>query len=400
MGKAKNLKNRVSSYFVDSLLLEKTRVLVSQIHAIKITVVESELESLLLEAFYIKKFTPRYNLRLTDGKSYPLIRITIKDIYPKILIARRFEDKSSLYFGPYPSSKDVRMVLKLLRRIFPFQNVLHHPKRPCLYYHLGLCPCPEVFNSLELKTHYKKSIRHIIQFLEGKTKQVIKELEKERDLASKNENFEDAQTIQKQINAIAYITSPTHKPFEYELNPNLTSDLREKELYDLRLHLKGVNVNIQRLIRIECFDISNISGKYSVGSMVVFTNGEKDSSQYRRFRIKKTTGIPNDFAAMQEVLARRLKHLEWELPDLLIVDGGKGQISSAQKALKDLNINIPLIGLAKREEIIITSDFKEIKLPRNSESLHLVQRIRDEAHRFAITYHKKLRARSFLHPQV
>lgn len=398
MGKAKNLKNRVSSYFLDNLILEKTKVLVSQIHKIKIIIVESELESLLLEAFYIKKWKPRYNRRLTDGKSYPLIRVTIKDTYPKVLVARRNEDKNSLYFGPYPSSKDVRMVLKLLRRIFPFQNVLHHPKRSCLYYHLQLCPCPEVFDSKILRKIYRRNIKHVIQFLEGKTKQVIKELEKERDTASKNEDFEEAEALQKQINAIVYITSPIHKPFEYELNPNLAIDLRTKELNDLKRHLKGVNIKVTELNRIECFDISNISGKFSVGSMVVFTNGEKDNSQYRRFRIRKTTGIPNDFAAMQEVLQRRLKHPEWQSPDLIIVDGGKGQISATQKALKETNMNIPLVGLAKREEIIITSDFKEIKLPKDSEALHLIMRIRDEAHRFAITYHKKLRYRSFLNP--
>src|SRR6185437_13439039 len=149
-------------------------------------------ESLLLEAFYIKKYEPRYNIRMTDGKSYPLIRVTIKDDYPKVLFARKPDDPQSVYFGPYPDSGSVKMVLKLIRKVFPFQSVLNHPKRICLYHHLGLCPCPPVYDSSEMKKAYRKNIKGIVQILEGQSKKVLKELEKERDTLSKQEKYEEA----------------------------------------------------------------------------------------------------------------------------------------------------------------------------------------------------------------
>lgn len=400
MGKAKNLSNRVSSYFIrNSTLGEKTKLLVSRIEKIKFIVVRSEIESLLLEANLIKKYNPMFNVKLTDGKAYPLIRITKKDDYPKVLIARRMEDKNSIYFGPYPNTGDMRLVLKTIRRIFPFQSVLNHPKRICFYYHLGLCPCPAVFDSAQTKKQYKKNIKHIVLFLSGKSEKIIKELEKERDNLSKKEAYENAQNLQKKIKAITLITNSVHKPFEYETNPNLSEDLRQHELDSLAQYLTDAGMTIQTPHRIECYDISNISGKYATGSMVVFVDGKKESSFYRRFRINPKLIGPNDFEMMKEVITRRLRHSEWDYPDLIVVDGGKGQISSALAALALQDISIPLIGLAKREETIITSDFKELSLPKNSPALHLVMRIRDEAHRFAITYHRKLRSKYFLGSQ-
>lgn len=389
VGKAKNLKKRVASYFINRKNLGyKTAILVSQISKIKTIKVESEIESLLLEANLIKKYFPKYNINLKDGKAYPLIRITIKDKYPKVLIARRESDPRSLYFGPFPNAGAMRLVLKTVRRIFPFQSAINHPKKPCFYYHLGLCPCPEVFKD---KT-YRATVKHIIGFLNGQTGHVIKDLEKEREKYSKEENFEQASSIQEKINAIKLVTGKFYKPYFYEENPNLKEDLRKIELQELSGTLNANGVGVGELNRIECYDISNTSGKNATGSMVVFTNGEKDASSYRKFKIKGMyNDLPNDFAMMAEVLKRRLAHTEWGKPDLIIVDGGKGQVSSA---LKVINSTIPLIGLAKREEIIITSDFREIKLERNSKQLQLIMRIRDEAHRFAITYHRKLRAKN------
>jgi excinuclease ABC subunit C len=346
---------------------------------------------LLLEANLIKKYQPKYNIKLTDGKAYPLIRITIKDKYPKVLVARKSNDPHSLYFGPFPNATAMRLVLKTVRRIFPFQSVINHPNKPCFYYHLGLCPCPGVLNDKE----YKKTIRHIIKFLSGQTKSVINDLEKERNVLSKNQQFEKAAEIQVKIDAINLVTSKFYLPFEYEKNPNLREDIRNKELELLKNELVSKGTVVKKLDRIECYDISNTAGKNATGSMVVFINGEKDPSFYRKFKIRGTyNDLPNDFAMMEEVIQRRLQHKEWESPDLIIVDGGKGQISSALKALELENLKIPVVGLAKQEEIIITSDFKEIKLPKDSRHLLLVMRIRDEAHRFAITYHKKLRAKS------
>src|ERR1700722_13950668 len=167
VGKANDLKSRVSSYFVKSAQLgPRTKVMVSQIDKITITIVESELEALLLEAFYIKKYKPKYNARLTDNKSYLRIRITIKDDYPKVLLARQEEYADSLYFGPFPSATAVKLVLKTIRRVFPFQSVRNHPKRICLYHHLGLCPCPPIWNFEEFQNSYRRNIRGIIRILE------------------------------------------------------------------------------------------------------------------------------------------------------------------------------------------------------------------------------------------
>lgn len=453
VGKAKDLKSRVSSYFTQSADLgEKTRILVSQIARIEITVVESELESLLLEAYYIKKFRPKYNIRLSDDKSYPLIKITKKDEYPAVLFARKMDDPKAAYFGPYPNSGAVKLVLKTLRRAFPYVSALNHPKRVCLYHHLRLCPCPPVYASEELKKEYRRNISNIIRVLEGKSQIVVKELQKEMEELSKKGKFEEAAELKRKILALQIITQPAHRPFEYDVNPNLRSDIREKELQGLKNALEEKGLVTQELMRIECYDISNIQGTNATGSLVVLTNGEIDKSQYRKFKIHKD-GKPNDFAMMQEMLERRLRHDEWPNPDLIIVDGGKGQLSSAIEAMQNKNTYFPIIGLAKREETIILptsqsffkqrgeatelisssfiakkqppnsedsaqprnvpvttslpsnyklsklygtneENFIEISLPKNSPSLHLIQRIRNEAHRFAITYHRKLRSKS------
>jgi excinuclease ABC subunit C len=406
VGKANDLKSRVSSYFVKSAQLgPRTKVMVSQIDTITITIVESELEALLLEAFYIKKYKPKYNARLTDNKSYLRIRITVKDDYPRVLLARLEDNNDSIYFGPFPSASAVKIVLKTIRKIFPFQSVRNHPKRICLYHHLGLCPCPPVFDSPELKKSYHKNIKGIKRILEGESKKIMKELEKERDIFSKKEDYEKALVVQKKINAMSLITTPFHRPFEYAVNPNLRTDIRQKELDGLMEVLNANGFSLKNLERIECYDISNIQGTNATGSMVVLTHGEIDKSQYRKFKIKRkwdtrtVKDLPNDFAMMNEVLKRRLGHEDWHFPNLIIVDGGKGQVTSGLAALAECGVNIPLVGLAKREETIVIpneENFIEVLLPKNSPSLHLIQRIRDEAHRFAITYHRKLRINNAL----
>ena len=433
VGKAKDLKSRVSSYFSSSSFLgDKTRVLVSKIASIQITIVESELEALLLEAFLIKKFRPKYNVRMVDSKSYLLVQITMEDVYPKVLLARHESNSKSKYFGPYPNSSALRLVLKTVRRIFPYQSVLNHPKRVCLYNHLGLCPCPPVNDSPELRREYRANIRGVIRILEGQSKAIMNELEKQRDTLSENEEYEEAGKTQRKINALSIITHPFHKPFEYDTNPNLREDLRQEEIDDLRTILADRGLHTESLHRIECYDISNIQGTNATASLVVITDGEKDSSQYRRFKIRKD-GKPNDFAMMEEVLTRRLKRTDWEKPDLIVVDGGKGQITSALKAMQATGVHYPLIGLAKREETIIVPQvarvsqvpqvpralmglneksirardtrgtpgtggtiFLEVSLPKSTKALHLIMRLRDEAHRFALTYHRKIRSRAAL----
>jgi excinuclease ABC subunit C len=396
VGKAKNLKKRVSSYFLKNIELgTKTSVLVSQIAQIKTIIVNSEIEAFLLENSYIKKYKPKYNIKLTDDKAYLMIRITVKDKYPKVLTARRPDDKNSIYFGPFPNASfALRTVLRTIRKIFPYQSALNHAKRICLYYHLGLCPCPPVFDSPEFKTEYKKNIKHIVDFLNGNTKKIIKDLKREREILSKEEKFEKANSLQNKINAINLITGPFYKTqLDQNITPNLPEDLRTREITELKDILNSNRIHVKNLERIECFDISNISGTNATGSMAVFTNGQKDGSQYRKFKIR-FLDTPNDFGMMNQVLSRRLNHKEWKMPSLIIVDGGKGQVSTTVKVLAKLNIKIPIIGLAKKEETIITSNLDEISLPKDSNALKLIMRIRDEAHRFAITYHKKLRSKS------
>ena len=309
VGKANNLRSRVSSYFIKSAKLgPKTTLLVSQIYKIKHIRVESEIEALLLEARLVKKHKPKFNSRLTDSKAYPYIEIT-KDSVPKVLQARSDLDKGSIYFGPFPSVGDMRLVLKIVRKIFPFQSVRNHPKRYCLYYHLGQCPCPPMFNNDSQLKQYKKDIRRLINFLKGKTKLVVSDLEGERNMFSKNLEFENAIQIQRRIDAIKLVTSTFTKPEFYETNINLIEDQLKDELSDLKQVLNSKGYNLTKLDRIECYDISNISGKQATGSMVVFAHGEKDASSYRRFKIKFPPNIvPNDYEMLREVIRRRIKN--------------------------------------------------------------------------------------------
>lgn len=400
MGKAKNLKKRVASYQRSSSLGAKTARLVEKIYRIEHTVVASELEALLLEANLIKKYSPPYNVAWKDGRAYPFIKITINDKYPVLLQGRKIDDNRAKYFGPYPNIGDVSKILKMLRRIFPYQGVKNHPKKVCLYYHLGLCPCPPVFDSRELQKKYRRHIRMIISLLEGKKEYVLSLLTRSMKSCAKSENFEEAGLIRKQIITINLITQPLRNPIEYMQNPNLISDEAALDLEALQDVLKKQGIPTDSLSRIECYDISNIQGKQATGSMVVATNGIIDQSQYRLFRIK-LKNTPDDVAMLREVIQRRLKHTEWPQPKLFVVDGGINQVQ-AVRIILDQNaqnltspVPIPVIGLAKRLEEIITK-FETILLPRNNRALKLLQRLRDEAHRFALAYHRKLRKKSIL----
>lgn len=367
--------------------------MVSRIKKIKTYETYSEINSLILEANLIKKYKPEFNVKLTDDKSYPKIKITIKDKYPKILISRKEDDKNAIYFGPYPNATALRFVLKTVRKIFPFQSVLNHQKKVCLYHHLGLCPCPEV---LKDKNYKSGSVKQVIRFLKGQNSKIIKDLEKERNRLSKNEEFEKALIIQKKIDSINLIVNPSYTMFDYETNPNLSDDLRNYEINELLNLLNLHKLNLKKLERIECYDISNMGRESTVGSMVVFINGYSSKNDYRKFKIKGIYAKQDDFFSLSEIINRRLNHTEWTYPDLIIVDGGKGQVSSAKKILKNKKIEIPIIGIAKRYETVILPNLQEINLNNDSKALLLLKRIRDEAHRFAITYHKKIRGISFL----
>lgn len=399
IGKAKDLKKRVSSYFSKKALDSKTITLVSQIKDIKTIRVTSEIEAFLLEAELIKKHKPFYNIKLIDDKSYPMIEVTTSE-NPSVTITRKKLDKKAKYFGPYSDTTALKTVLKLLRRIFPYQSVKNHPKRKCLYYHLGLCPCVQAQpQNLPI---YKKNLAAIEKFLMGKKESALKSLIKERDDFSKKEEFENASMVQERIDRINLITSTAFDPFYYIEKPDFYYERIRNEVRSLLEILKPYFPDLGRLSRIECYDISNISGKNATGSMVVFENGDKKSSEYRRFRIK-TKDTPDDFFMMSEMLTRRFKRDNWPNPDLIIIDGGKGQVSTALKVLASKGVKFPLIGLAKKEEIIIvpvkntsSMEFIEVKLPKSTPGINLVRRIRDEAHRFAITYHRLLRKKNFI----
>lgn len=401
VGKAINLKRRVSSYF--SLDLEpKTASLMKEANELSYIQVTSELEALLLEARLIRAHMPHYNIAAKDDKHPLYIQIT-KEKFPRIMTIRKTEltkIPNLRIYGPFPSSENVRSVLRMLRKIFPFSD--HKiAKRPCLYSHIGLCdPCPnEISNNQDLKSKqiqikkYKTNIRHIRTILDGKIENVKSDIEKEMQIASKNEDYEKAAALRNKVQSLVYITSPQMPTDYYIENPNLYEDMRRKELSQLKNILINCNLSIVNLTRIECFDIAHLSGTGAAASMVVFTDGEADKSNYRHFRIRQGKRS-SDVDSLKEVIARRINHLkDWGIPNLIIVDGGVGQVRAFISILNDKKIEIPVVGIAKHPDRLIVGDNK-IKLSGNA--YHLIARMRDEAHRFARVYHHKLLSKSLI----
>lgn len=394
IGKAINLLSRVRSYFSNTPSSSKLKALVPQIERIETIQVESELEALILEANLIKKFLPPFNVRLTDDKDYLYIKVTKED-FPKVATARKNElAGSKVYFGPFPSSRRVKETLKSLRKLFPWCSnppKKMHSYRSCFYYHLGLCPGPCVGKIS--KDDYKKIIKRLILLLDGKKQKLLAELTKDMQKSSMIQEFEKAQKLKNIIAGLNYLTQ-SNKLEIYLENPNYLEDIRLKSLEELKKVLSLPTFPE----RIEGYDISNLQGKQSSGSMVVLDNGEIDKSQYRKFKINKgeTKGEKtNDYGSHQEMMKRRLKHLEWNLPDLIIIDGGLGQVRAVKKELDLASLEIPVFGLAKRMEWLYSPNGDIIKLPKNSLPLKLLQRLRDESHRFALKYHHNLRAKSF-----
>jgi excinuclease ABC subunit C len=359
IGKAINLKKRVSQYFKKTDTLgPKTQELVKNIAKI-----DYKIEALVLESSLIKKYQPKYNIQLKDNKSF--LYITIHKNY--IETTRREGD-----FGPFPSGGQVKYLLKILRRNFPFYTRYHH-KKTCLYCHLGLCPKNEKEN--------KKNINIIKKILLGKTKTLQKKLEKQLKEFIKLEKYEEAIINRNILNSINYITSGWKNISTLSENIQLSSDLATQSIAELKLLL-----NLPQINRIECYDISQLGHKYFVGAMSVFQNSKIDSSQYRKFKISFSD--QNDPLMLKEIITRRFRHPEWPYPDLIILDGGLPQLSA-------IKINIPIIGITKKQETIILSNQNQIKLPKHSLALQLLQQLRDEAHRFANKYRKELLSRSF-----
>lgn len=398
IGKAINLKKRVSQYFqTDRALGYKTSHLVSEIADISFKTVNSEIEALVLESSLIKRYRPKYNSQLKDDKSYIYISIS-KDNLPIIKPAFKSTLNNNDYFyGPFPDSSSVKSLLKTIRHIFPYYSKKHGNKQ-CLFCHLGLCPGP----TPNIK-EYRQAVSRIKKVLNGNFRKLIKDLTNEMKTASKLENFELAKARRDQISSINYVISGWKNLNHLYQDIEFTEDKYQKATDELKLILKPYFPTLPTIKRIEAYDISNLGTKYFVGSMTVYQSGKVDHSLYRQFKIN-TKVTQDDQYMIKEVVYRRLKHSDWQYPELILVDGGKPQVSAALEALNlstiaDRQSTICILGLAKKFETIVIkidqtasnpTDWQEINLPKNSPSLRLLQQLRDEAHRFANRYRKKI----------
>lgn len=399
IGKANNLKNRLRSYFLEKGLGEKTGQMLAHAKSVDLIRVESEFEALLLESRLIGKYKPKYNIAARDDKS-PLYIIITNEAFPRVRTGRKTElgkfPKNSKVFGPFPSSSTARNMLKRLRRIFPFCESKGDKGRPCLHSHIGLCdPCPRYLTKYPdpgKRTEYLRNLNNLKRVLSGKTKFVTKILETSMMEASGKVDFESAAKIRNQINELNWLTEPMRSTEEYLTNPNLIEDEEQAALDSLKvkLNLKG------KPYRIECYDISHTGKSEAAASMVVAINGQINKSEYKNFKIKFTQ-TPNDVGAIGETISRRLTHYDWGIPDLIVIDGGKPQLSAAMSAIADRNSDIKpaVIGLAKRqEEIFIPGRDRALLISMEDPGLKLLMKLRDEAHRFARRLHHKLRTKA------
>lgn len=509
VGKAVVLKNRVRSYFRNlASHTPKVKAMVAKIAEIETIVTSSEVEALILECNLIKKYRPRYNISLKDDKTYPYLKVTLQEDFPRLYVTRRQLRDGARYYGPYADAGAMHATVKLLRSMFPLRTCRKmNPDRPCLNYHIKRClaPCAGYIS----KADYHKMIKSVCMVLDGRTTELERDLKQQMQEAADNYAFEEAARLRDQLQAVArlnevqkavtnnggdmdifglgqdmtglcvqlffvrkgkligrdnfflpdggdtpqevmtafvkqYYNEATFIPKEVVL-PYLPEE-DEKQLIEtwladkaqrrveLLLPQRGVkkdllklaNENAVKLLnerlrkgslslkndlqaaeelqqalglehpleRMDCFDISHTQGSETVASMVVFRNGTSSKKDYRRYKIVSAEGKPDDFKSMQEVVYRRYRDYE-DLPSLVVIDGGKGQLSSALEVIRGLGLDdLPVVGLAKREEEIFKPHQSEsIMLDREGAALHLIQRIRDEAHRFAITYHRKLRGK-------
>lgn len=413
VGKAVDLKKRVGQYFSrDNQTSKKTRQLVTHIAGIETIQTATEFDALLLEAKLIRQYQPKYNSIAKDDKSPLYIALTLSETLPRLLFVRgkvidsHFFSEKDRVFGPFQSGRVAKMMVRSIRRSIPYCIQKIRNGKPCFYAHLGLCdPCPSVIVKLERYTEkqektktYRRNIFRIADILSGKTRHVLKQMQKDMKELSDNEKYENALTTKQHIDLLYALYTRRYDVSLYTDNTQGLESVGRHETAQLGRVLVHVFPEISPLQRIECIDISNTGGAFATGSLVVLTNGIIDPGEYRRFRIKRQR-TPNDSAMIAEVLTRRFSHPEWPIPDLLVVDGGKPQVASASDTMSLLHRAIPIIGLAKRrEEIIVLKDKKYItlRLPLTNPSLHLLERIRDEAHRFARKYHRHLRQKGSL----
>jgi excinuclease ABC subunit C len=408
VGKAKRLKNRVTSYNRFNQLSNKIKQMVTQAVTVKFKVLESELQALLVEAELIRTYQPEFNTLLKDDKSPLYIQIT-NETFPRVLKIRKktllkSKINTGTILGPFPSAYKVSEVLKIARKIFPWcnkkiidENNRNSDNRACFYYHIEQCSGACVGEISQ--TEYKKNIDDLVLFLKGKKKTVTQSLKEKMDLSIENQNYEESAIIRDQLELIKEFTSNKHR-----LKPELTTAaLNSKVSEDGVIYLQKILSQYlglpkqMPLTRIEGYDVSNTQGTNSAVSMVSFINGKPDTDEYRVFNIK-TLNTPNDYYMLQEAITRRQNHKEWGTPNLLLVDGGKGQVKSV---LKIWEWHCPVIGIAKNPDRLVLPykdlenknklQYHMVKLDQTHPTLKLIQQIRDESHRFAQKQHKKKR---------
>ena len=509
VGKAKNLRNRVRSYFRGSHDT-KTEALVSEIVDFEFIVTESNIEALLLEINLIKENKPKYNIMLKDDKSYPFIKIT-NERYPRLIITRQVKKDGGLYFGPYPDVGAANEIKRLLDRIFPFRKCTNPPSKVCFYYHLGQCMAHTVCHKDE--AYFKGMAQEVSDFLKGQDDKIIDELKLKMTTAAQNMEFERAaeyrdliqaigtlrtkqrvmakdlqnrdvfgyyvdkgwmcvqvffvrqgKLIERDVNLFPYYNDPDEDFLTYvgqfyqeksHLIPNeilIPQDIDEeavKALVDTKvlkpqrgekkqlvnLAIKNARVSLEQKfnlleksmektqgaienlgkllqiptpVRIESFDNSNIMGTSPVSAMVVFVNGKPSKKDYRKYKIKTVVG-PDDYASMREVIRRRYSRVMRDgltPPDLIVIDGGQGQVNVAKQVIQEeLGLDIPIAGLQKNDkhqthELLFGDPLQVIELSRTSQEFFLLQRIQDEVHRFAITFHRQLRSKNSFSSQL
>ena len=504
VGKAKNLKNRVRSYFHGSHNT-KTELLVSEIEDFEYIVTGSNTEALLLEINLIQENMPKYNIKLKDDKSYPFIKITVNEQYPRLMITRQIKKDGAMYFGPYPDSGAATEIKRLLDRIFPFKKCTNPANKVCFYYHLGQCKAHTICHVDH--DYFVEMAQDVKNFLDGKDNKIVDGLKDKMQKASDMMEFERAaeyrdllqaistlrtkqrvmnqdmmdrdifgyyvdkgwmcvqvffvrqgKLIQRDVNMFPYYNDPEEDFLTYvgqfyrdskhfipkeifipqDIDEELVKavvdtkvikpqrgekkqlvnlaiknarvslqqkfDLLEKDIRKTHGAIENIGelLNIPKPVRIEAFDNSNIQGTSPVAGMVVFVNGKPSKKNYRKFKIKTVVG-PDDYASMREVIYRRYRRLMKDgltPPDLIIIDGGQGQVNVARDVIENkLGLDIPIAGLQKNDkhqthELLFGDPLEVVELPRNSEEFFLLQRIQDEVHRFAITFHRQLRSKN------
>jgi len=400
VGKAINLKNRIKSYFLDPKVLSiKTLAMVNQAVSLDFIKVNSEVEALLLEADLIKRLKTKYNVMLRDDKNFVLLR---KDKLASGIIKISLTRKRTPYcLGPFPDSKAITQIIKIFRKAYPFAdcsiskfNYYKQAKRPCTYGKIGLCPSPcQHFEALKLNN---RNSNKIFSIFKSPKLHLIDSLKKEMESFSHKMEFEKASKIRDLISKINFVSKVSSLKEDYIKNPNLIDDQNQKALCELETVL-GLKLKTET---IEFYDIANILGKYAVGGMIVLKNGTFFKDNYRKFKIKTVNKI-NDVEMIGEIIKRRFKNTNWIFPELVVIDGGKGQLLKAKRSyLEEINdnkeSNVFFVALAKRDEIIYTEDGRVLKLPKDNLALNLLIKGRNEVHRFSNSYYKKLASKALI----